>query len=99
MSEKPDIVERLRKNTDKYPGFQNLNTEAAAEIERLRNDNQHIAGLGLAADSDFHRVSADNERLRAALDQIATLAATQAGDFPGASKAEQIALAALNPPA
>ena len=32
----PDIVERLRKNTEKYPGFQNLNTEAADEIELLR---------------------------------------------------------------
>ena len=32
-----DIVTRLWGNTgDKYPGFQNLNTEAAAEIERLR---------------------------------------------------------------
>jgi hypothetical protein len=31
-----DIVERLTANLDKYPGFQNLNTEAAAEIERLR---------------------------------------------------------------
>ena len=31
-----DIVERLTANTNKYPGFQNLNTEAAAEIERLR---------------------------------------------------------------
>ncbi len=33
-----DIVTRLWGNTgDKYPGFQNLNTEAAAEITRLRN--------------------------------------------------------------
>lgn len=32
-----DIVTRLWGNTgDKYPGFQNLNTEAAAEITRLR---------------------------------------------------------------
>ena len=31
-----DIVERLRSNTHKYPGFENMNTEAAAEIERLR---------------------------------------------------------------
>ncbi len=31
-----DIVERLTANTHKYPGFQNLNTEAAAEITRLR---------------------------------------------------------------
>ena len=31
-----DIVTRLWGNTGKYPGFENLNTEAAAEIERLR---------------------------------------------------------------
>ena len=31
-----DIVERLTANTHKYPGFQNLNTEAIAEITRLR---------------------------------------------------------------
>lgn len=31
-----DIVERLRANMDKYPGFENMNTEAATEIERLR---------------------------------------------------------------
>lgn len=31
-----DIVDRLRANTDKYPGFENMNTDAAAEIERLR---------------------------------------------------------------
>lgn len=31
-----DIVERLTANLDKYPGFQNMNSEAAAEIERLR---------------------------------------------------------------
>jgi hypothetical protein len=31
-----DIVERLRANTEKYPGFENLNTEAAATIETLR---------------------------------------------------------------
>lgn len=31
-----DIVTRLRGNTAKYPGFQNMNTEAADEIERLR---------------------------------------------------------------
>lgn len=36
MSDKPDIVERLMANLHKYPGFQNLNTEAATEIERLR---------------------------------------------------------------
>ena len=33
-----DIVERLTANLDKYPGFQNLNTEAAAEITRLRDE-------------------------------------------------------------
>lgn len=33
-----DIVTRLWGNTGKYPGFENLNTEAAAEIERLRAD-------------------------------------------------------------
>lgn len=34
-----DIVTRLWGNTgDKYPGFQNLNTEAAAEITRLREE-------------------------------------------------------------
>lgn len=34
-----DIVTRLWGNTgDKYPGFQNLNTEAAAEITRLRDE-------------------------------------------------------------
>lgn len=31
-----DIVERLRANTEKYPGFENMNTEAAATIETLR---------------------------------------------------------------
>lgn len=31
-----DIVERLRANTHKHPGFENMKTEAAAEIERLR---------------------------------------------------------------
>ena len=33
-----DIVERLRANMDKYPGFENMNTEAATEIERLREE-------------------------------------------------------------
>ena len=34
-----DIVTRLWGNTgDKYPGFQNINTEAAAEITRLREE-------------------------------------------------------------
>ena len=31
-----DIVERLRANMDKYPGFENMNSEAAAEITTLR---------------------------------------------------------------
>ncbi len=34
-----DIVTRLWGNTgDKYPGFQNMNSEAAAEITRLREE-------------------------------------------------------------
>lgn len=36
MASERDIVERLRANADKYPGFENLNTEAAATIETLR---------------------------------------------------------------
>lgn len=36
MAGERDIVERLRANTNKYPGFENLNTEAAATIETLR---------------------------------------------------------------
>lgn len=31
-----DIVERLRANMDKYPGFENMNTQAASEIDHLR---------------------------------------------------------------
>lgn len=31
-----DIVERLRANMDKYPGLENMNSEAAAEIPTLR---------------------------------------------------------------
>ena len=41
-----DIVTRLWGNTGKYPGFENLNTEAAAEIERLR---ARVAELEAAA--------------------------------------------------
>ena len=37
-----DIVERLTANTHKYPGFQNMNSEAAAEITRLREDNMRL---------------------------------------------------------
>lgn len=33
-----DIVDRLTKNSGKYPGFENLKTEAAREIERLREE-------------------------------------------------------------
>lgn len=52
-----DIVNRLRANLDKYPGFNNLNSEAAAEIERLR------AALA--------EVEAENKRLRELLRRIA----------------------------
>lgn len=38
MSNERDIVVRLRANTEKYPGFENLNTEAAATIELLRTE-------------------------------------------------------------
>jgi hypothetical protein len=37
MSSTPDIVDRLIGVTDKYPGFRNLNTDAAAEITQLRS--------------------------------------------------------------
>lgn len=38
-----DIVERLRGCTDKkYPGFQNLNTEAADTITQLRLSNERM---------------------------------------------------------
>ncbi len=42
MSETRDIVERLRANLDKYPGFNNLNSDAATTIESLRAT---VAGL------------------------------------------------------
>ena len=50
------IVVRLLGNTGKYPGFENMNTEAAAEITRLR------AELAAAV--------AERDRLREALKKI-----------------------------
>lgn len=60
----PDIVERLRANMHKYPGFQNLNTEAADEIERLRGE---IVGWQSAVETvEQHRdeYRTECERLR-----------------------------------
>ena len=44
-----DIVERLRANMDKYPGFENMNTEAATEIERLREEVKRWKAEAMAA--------------------------------------------------
>ena len=50
-----DIVERLRANMDKYPGFENMNTEAATEIERLR-----VRVAELEAERDRWKAIAEN---------------------------------------
>lgn len=57
-----DIVTRLWGNTgDKYPGFENLNTEAAAEIERLR---ARVAELEKDRDSWKREALAAREHIR-----------------------------------
>jgi len=42
MSEHSELVKRLRANTEKYPGFRNLNTDAADAIEQLSLDNKTL---------------------------------------------------------
>lgn len=56
-----DIVTRLWGNTGKYPGFENLNTEAATEIERLR---ARVAELEAANDKWRVRCDAVTGRLQ-----------------------------------
>ena len=72
-----DIVTRLWGNTgDKYPGFQNMNSEAAAEITRLREElaawkAEAEAGRGL--DVISHETDRDDgwhERLRVARHEL-----------------------------
>lgn len=71
-----DIVERLRANLSKYPGFVNLNEEAAAEIERLRlnarNDADAIGMLGVVAASQLRitELSALHTALGVALEEV-----------------------------
>lgn len=71
-----DIVTRLWGNTgNKYPGFQNLNTEAAAEIERLR---ARVAELE-ADNADFKKLIADE--LAETFRLFGTLGLNEADDF------------------
>ncbi len=71
-----DIVTRLWGNTgDKYPGFQNLNTEAAAEITRLRaelafseNQRRMLADAAMKLDDRLAAWKAEAEAWRQADD-------------------------------
>ena len=63
-----DIVTRLWGNTgDKYLGFQNLNTEAAAEITRLREKIAAALDQLPAIAANANKLTAEATRLRAEL--------------------------------
>ena len=61
-----DIVERLRKRSDQYP-VDALFTEAAAEIERLRSEVDHLADQCSTLLRENRAHKAENAKLRAFL--------------------------------
>lgn len=63
-----DIVKRLRANTHKYTGFQNLNTEAADEIDRLRSLVEPPNGSAyMLAQETIRRLTAENAAMKEAM--------------------------------
>ena len=75
-----------------------MTDEAKALVERLRSEHGTLAGLIEAAHKSADRIealTAENERLREALTQIARLRTDLRGDFSLGSKQSDIARAAL----
>lgn len=57
-----ELVKRLRANTEKYPGFQNLNTQAADTIERMEREltaARKVVGAARTYMADWDSMVAD----------------------------------------
>ncbi len=63
MSEHSELVKRLRANTEKYPGFCNLNTDAAEAIERLEKQATAYSAVIDTQDETIRQLSRDNKTL------------------------------------